>query len=180
MRITISGSPGTGTTTLGRALAEKYQYRYLSAGEVFRSFAKESGMDLAAFGERAKEDPKIDLDIDARQKQIGESSDNIILEGRLAGWMVENADLKILLSASSECRAERIAAREGLSFDEAYTATLEREACEAERYMQYYEIDIRDISPYDLIISSETFDQVSLFAVVDAAVSRIFAKKQEQ
>ena len=180
MRITISGSPGTGTTTLGRAVAKKYQYRYLSAGEVFRSFAKESGVDLAKFGERAKEDPKIDLDIDALQKEIGESSDNIILEGRLAGWMVENADLKILLSASPECRAERIAVRENMSVDEAYVATLEREACEAERYMQYYEIEIWDTSPYDLVISSETFDQTSLFAVVDAAISQILAKKMEQ
>ncbi|MBP3444150.1 MAG: cytidylate kinase family protein, partial [Methanocorpusculaceae archaeon] len=41
MRITISGSPGSGTTTLGKALAEKYGLRYVSAGEFFRACAKE-------------------------------------------------------------------------------------------------------------------------------------------
>ena len=108
MRITISGSPGSGTTSLGKALAERYNLRYLSAGEVFRGLAKEHGMDLAAFGKLAEENPEIDLKIDARQKEIGEASDDIILEGRLAGWMVENADLKILLYASPDCRAERL------------------------------------------------------------------------
>ena len=84
MRITISGYPGSGTTSLGKALAEKYNLRYLSAGEVFRGLAKEHGMDLAAFGKLAEENPEIDLKIDARQKEIGEASDDIILEGRLA------------------------------------------------------------------------------------------------
>lgn len=177
MRITISGSPGTGTTTLGRALVEKYGFQYLSAGEVFRNLAKERKMNLVEFGELAKEDPTIDLEIDARQKEIGEAGDNIIIEGRLAGWMVENADLKILLCASPECRAERIAERESVPLDKALSETIEREKCEAERYMQYYEIDITDYAPYDLVISSELFDQASLFGVVDKAIGIVAKRK---
>ncbi|WP_319377957.1 (d)CMP kinase [uncultured Methanocorpusculum sp.] len=177
MRITISGSPGSGTTTLGRSIAEKYSYRYVSAGEVFRGLAKERNMDLAAFGKIAETDPAIDLEIDARQKEIGESSDDIILEGRLSGWMVENADLKILLCASPECRSTRIAAREGLTEKQAFEMTVEREACEAGRYMEYYEIDILDFSPYDLILNSETFSANELFAIVDATVSALLKRE---
>ncbi|MDD2470998.1 MAG: AAA family ATPase [Methanocorpusculum sp.] len=177
MRITISGAPGSGTTTLGRSIAGKYSYKYVSAGEVFRSLAKERHMDLASFGKLAENDSAIDKEIDARQKEIGESSDDIVLEGRLAGWMVDNADLKILLYASPECRSIRIAERECLTEEQAFVMTVEREACEAGRYLDYYDIDITDNSPYDLIINSETFDADELFSIVDAAVSSILKRK---
>ncbi|MDV0444003.1 (d)CMP kinase [Methanorbis rubei] len=180
MRITISGSPGSGTTSLGKALAEKYNLRYLSAGEVFRSLAKEHGMDLASFGKLAEENPEIDLKIDARQKEIGEASDDIILEGRLAGWMVENADLKLLLYASAGCRSERIAERENVSPKEAYQQTIAREASEKVRYMEYYEIDIFDISPYDLIINSETFRQEEVVVLAEAAIAVTSKKLKEE
>jgi len=178
VRITISGSPGSGTTTLGRSIAEKYSYRYVSAGEVFRGLAKERNMDLAAFGKIAENDPAIDLEIDARQKEIGESSDDIILEGRLAGWMVENADLKILLYASPACRSTRIAVREGLTEKQAFELTVDREASEAGRYMEYYEIDILDFSPYDLILNSETFSADELYVIVDTTVSSLLKRDQ--
>jgi cytidylate kinase len=176
MRITISGSPGSGTTSLGKALASRHDLQYLSAGEVFRDLAKEHGMDLVSFGKVAEDNPEIDLKIDSRQKEIGETSDNIILEGRLAGWMVENADLKILLYASPDCRTERIAKRENLTPEEACAVTMAREACEAARYMEYYEIDIADPSPYDIIINSETFNQEEIIAIVELIVI-ISAKK---
>lgn len=170
MRITISGAPGSGTTTLGRAIADIFGYKYVSAGEVFREYAKERNIDIAELGRMAESDQTIDLEIDSRQKQIGESSDNIVIEGRLAGWMVDNADLKVLLYASPECRAQRIADREGRDINEALTLTVEREECEAKRYMDYYEIDIEDHSPYDIVINSETFDADELRAVIEAAV----------
>lgn len=177
MRVTISGSPGSGTTTLGRSIAEKYSYRYVSAGEVFRGLAKERNIDLASLGKIAESDPSIDLEIDARQKKIGESADNMILEGRLAGWMVENADLKVLLYASPECRSSRIAAREGLTNDQAFEMTTQREACEAGRYMEYYEIDIKDISPYDMALNSETLSAGELFSIVDSAIFMILKRE---
>lgn len=165
--------PGSGTTTLGKRLAERFGYRYVSAGEVFRSLASERGMDLAEFGRLAQEDPQIDKDIDARQKEIGESSDDIIIEGRLAGWMVSNADLKICVCASNKCRSQRIAEREGRSFEEAYSMTVEREKCEAQRYLEYYNIEIGDMSPYDIVVSSEKFGADELYAVIETAVSSI-------
>jgi len=128
-------------------------------------------MDLASFGKLAETDSAFDKEIDARQKKIGESSDDIVLEGRLAGWMVDNADLKILLYASPECRSVRIAEREHLTEEQAFVMTVEREACEAGRYLDYYDIDISDNSPYDLVLNSETFNADELFSIVDIAVS---------
>jgi cytidylate kinase len=100
MRITISGLPGSGTTTLGRLLADRYNCEYVSAGEVFRSMAAECSLSLTEFGSLCEKDPGVDKLIDERQRIIALRSDMIVAEGRLSGWMIPEADIKIWLFAS--------------------------------------------------------------------------------
>ncbi|MBN2735284.1 MAG: AAA family ATPase [Methanomicrobiaceae archaeon] len=173
MRITVSGPPGSGTTSLSKYLSSKYSFDFISAGEVFRSLAKEQGLDLIEFGELCEKDPAVDKLIDERQKEIGEDKDNIIIEGRLAGHMIKNADLRIWIAASAECRAKRIAEREDASFESAKNETVLREKSESERYKKYYNIDIFDLSIYDLVISSEKWGKEELARVVDSALENI-------
>jgi cytidylate kinase len=174
MRITVSGLPGSGTTSLSRYLAERTGYTMISAGEVFRQLAEEHAMDLATFGRLAREDPAYDRMIDARQKKIAEERDNIIVEGRLSGWMVEGADLKIWLYAPIGCRIKRIAFRDQVADEEtAKGLTLEREQCEAVRYQAYYSIDIGDLSIYHLILNSEHWSVDGLGAIVDTALAQL-------
>jgi cytidylate kinase len=170
MRITISGPPGSGTTSLAKYLEKQHGYALISAGEVFRSLAQEKRMDLAAFGKLAESDPSVDRMIDARQKEIGEATDDIVIEGRLAGWMVDNADLRIWVAASLDCRSGRIAEREGLEPGNAADLTAEREESEATRYFEYYAIDINDLSVYDLVLSSEKWGREELGRIVDTAI----------
>ena len=177
MRITISGPPGSGTTSLARYLAGKYGLDLISAGEVFRRLAREHAMELADFGRFAESDPSVDRMIDARQKEIGEGSDNIIVEGRLSGRMIENADLRIWLTASLACRAKRIAGRDGMDEAGARAYTENRQRSEATRYLTYYDIDISDLSSYDLVLSSETFGVDALGAIVDAAIACLRRQK---
>ncbi|TAJ45249.1 (d)CMP kinase [Methanofollis fontis] len=171
MRITISGPPGSGTTSLARYLATRHGYRTISAGEFFRALAAERSMSLGDFGRLAESDPSVDKLIDARQKETAESSDDIIAEGRLSGWMVENADIRIWLAASIECRTGRISSRDGEDEAAARLHTEERQACERARYRTYYGIDIDDLSVYDLVLSSERWDVDALGAIVDAAIA---------
>ena len=171
MRITISGPPGSGTTSLARYLAGKHGLDFISAGEVFRQLAREHDMDLAAFGRFAENDPAVDRMIDARQKEIGEGSEDIIVEGRLSGRMIENADLRIWLSAPLPCRAKRIAGRDGMDEEGAWVYTENRQRSEVTRYRNYYGIDIGDLSPYDIVLSSETFGVDALAAIVDTAIA---------
>lgn len=170
MRITISGPPGSGTTSLARRLAVDRNLRLVSAGEVFRELAREQGMDLADFGRLAEEDPGIDRLIDERQVRIASGEDDIILEGRLSGWMVKDADMRVWLTASSSCRASRIADRDGVDREQAEVMTLERERSEAARYRSYYDIDITDLSIYHLVLSSERWGVEGLTSIVDTAI----------
>ena len=174
MRITVSGLPGSGTTSLSRYLAERHGFTMISAGEVFRQLAKEHTMELAEFGRLAEADPAYDKMIDARQKEIASQRDNIIVEGRLSGWMVESADLKIWLYAPIGCRVKRIAFRDQTADEKtAERLTLEREKCEAGRYRSYYSIDITDLSIYHLILNSEHWGVEGLGAIVDTAIAQL-------
>lgn len=174
MRITVSGLPGSGTTSLSRYLAERHGFTMISAGEVFRQLAKEHNMELARFGDLARNDPSYDKMIDARQKEIALERDNIIVEGRLSGWMVDNADLKIWLYAPIGCRIKRIVFRDQVPDEEtAMNLTLEREQCEADRYRSYYDISISDLSIYHIILNSSHWDVEGIGAIIDTAIARI-------
>lgn len=172
MLLTISGLPGSGTTTVSRILSEKYGLEMVSAGELFRSLAKEYGMTLAEFGELAESDDSIDLKIDERQKEIASTRDNIILEGRLAGHMAGKA-FKVWIKAPVEVRVSRIVGRESGSFDEKLEETKEREASEAVRYSAIYGIDIGDLLIYDLVIDSEKWNQYGIADIISCAMDSL-------
>ncbi|MDD1707467.1 MAG: AAA family ATPase [Methanoregulaceae archaeon] len=170
MRITVSGLPGSGTTSLAKHLAETFDCDLLSAGEVFRQMAAEHGMDIAQFGRLAEKDPSFDLMIDERQKEIALAHEDIVVEGRLSAWFVPEADLKIWLFASIECRVSRIQSRDTISdFDTATQLTHEREKSEASRYKTYYGIDITDLSPYHLVLNSGLMSVEELGEIVASA-----------
>jgi len=181
MRITVSGLPGSGTTSLSRHLAERHGFSMISAGEVFRQLAKEHNMELARFGDLARQDPSFDRMIDARQKEIAQERDDIVVEGRLSGWMVENADLKIWLHAPIGCRIKRIAFRDQVADETtAEHLTLEREQCEADRYRAYYDIDIADLSIYHIILNSEHWGVEGLGAIIDTSIAQLRQSRHNQ
>ncbi|MGD9937882.1 MAG: (d)CMP kinase [Methanoregulaceae archaeon] len=174
MRITVSGPPGSGTTTLARWLSARTGFQLISAGEVFRGLARERGMDLATFGALAESDPVFDRMIDERQRDIAEETDDIVVEGRLSGRMVTHADLRIWLQAPLPVRVRRILEREaGADLTEAEAETAGREACEARRYRQYYGIEIDDLSVYDIVLNTERFDVTTLGAIVMTAYAAV-------
>ncbi len=165
MRVTISGLPGTGTTTVAKILAERLGYKLISAGEVFRKMAKEMNMSLEEFSEYAKENPEIDRKLDEMQKELAEKEENVVVEGRLSGWFV-NAHLRVWLYCDKDRRYERIAKRENISFEEAKRRTEEREKLEKERYKKFYGIDLEDISIYDLAVNSGNFKPEEIVEII--------------
>ncbi|NTW92644.1 MAG: AAA family ATPase [Methanoregulaceae archaeon] len=179
MRITVSGLPGSGTTSLAKHLAELLNSDLISAGEVFRQMAAEQGMDVAEFGRLAEKDPSYDRVIDERQKEIALEHQEIIVEGRLSAWFVPQADLKIWLYAPVECRVLRIQSRDTIGDpDTASRLTSEREKSEAIRYKTYYGIDIADLSPYHLILNSSLLGVEELGEIVTGA-TKIIARRSE-
>jgi len=154
--ITISGTPGSGKSTVAEILEEKLGLKYIYSGMIFRDLAKEHKMSLEEFGKFCEENSKVDKELDNRQLEILKKG-NVILEGRMAGWLAHLNNipaLKVSIDANLETRAKRIVKREKGSVEDRIREILERERSEAIRYKNYYNIILRDKSIYDLIIDS--------------------------
>ncbi len=168
MIITISGSPGTGTTTLARALSLQLGLRHVNSGELFRKIAGEKNISVKEMNRLAEKGPEIDYLIDDAQKALAKEGQGVF-EGRLSGHLL-NADLKILLKTDLRTRAERISKRESKLLEDACRETRVREESEARRYKMYYNIDINDLSTYDLVVDTGRFDEAGTQAIVLVAV----------
>uniref|UniRef100_A0A7J2TIP7 Cytidylate kinase n=1 Tax=Archaeoglobus fulgidus TaxID=2234 RepID=A0A7J2TIP7_ARCFL len=170
MKITISGPPGSGKTTVAKILSEKLKIKLISAGSVFRQLAKEKGMSLEDFSRLAEINPEIDILIDKMQREMAEREKNAIIEGRLSAWMIKDADLKVLIFAEAEVRYSRIAKREGKDIYIVRQETKMREEMEKRRYQKYYGINVDDWSVYDLIINSTRLSAEKIAEIIIAAL----------
>ena len=166
MIITIGGLAGTGTTTLAEVLSEKLNVPYISAGFIFRELAAERGMTVLEFGEFAEGNDDIDKEIDKRQAEKAKLAENLIVEGRLSAFFVDNADLKLWLMTPFEVRSKRIAKREDKPVDVAKVEIITREKSEALRYKVIHNIDISNMDIYDLIVNTDSFDPESISEII--------------
>lgn len=157
--VTVGGPPGSGTSTVCKLLAEKTGYEYIYAGQLFRNSAKERNLTLSEFSELCEEDPSVDRELDSRMVYLAREGKNRILEGRMTGPLCRKEDidsLKVYIDADPRTRAERVMERDGGEIEEVMTLMNDREASEARRYVDYYGLDPRDHSHYDLIIDSSS------------------------
>jgi cytidylate kinase len=169
--VTISGLPGSGTSTVATAVANTLGLPRLDGGSVFRALASDRGMTLAEFSAAAEADPAVDLALDERLAEAARAGD-VVLESRLAGWIATNEGLagdgcvRVWIACDEEERARRVATRDGLTVADALAANRARERSEAARYRAYYGIDLADLSPYDLVLDSTSTPPDDLVAAV--------------
>lgn len=166
--ITVGGLPGTGTSTLCKLLHEKLGLPYHYAGALFREEAKTRGLSLADFGALCQRDPGIDKALDDRQLGLLRRG-NLIMEGRLSGWMASRHKIpafKVWLTCQDKERIRRLVQRDGGNEADQRQATEAREASEADRYRRYYGADLNDTSKYDLVLDSTSMSPQQLLEAV--------------
>ena len=173
MLVTISGLPGSGTTTAGRLLADALGWEFQSSGELFRNMAGARGVSLAEFGALAESDERIDRELDERAVALMREAGGLVMEGRLAGWMAfRNAfgEARVWLESDVATRARRVADRDGGSAAEQQAVMAAREASEAQRYRDYYNIEISSREPYSLVIDSAALAPEAIVARIREAL----------
>ena len=153
IKIAVSGRSGCGNTTISKMAADSLGLRFINF--TFRSIAQERGLDLAQVLELAAKDDSIDREVDSRQVQLAREGGGCVLGSRLAVWMLEEADLKVYLTAKPETRAARIFKREGGSIEEIAAFTAERDRQDHGRYLHIYNIDTDNYDFVDLIIDTD-------------------------
>ncbi len=166
--LTISGLPGTGTTTISTLLQEKLGYSYVYSGNLFRTLAEEHHMSLSEFGAYCETHPEIDRELDDKQLSLLDS-DNLILEGRMSGWLASTHHkdaFKILLTADLDTRVARIVKRESGDIEARRQEILQREQSEQKRYQAYYHADPNNPDYYDLVIDTSNKTPEDIVALI--------------
>jgi cytidylate kinase len=120
----------------------------------FRALAAERGMSFEEVRRQAEHDTSLDVYLDKRQVELARNGD-CVLGSRLAVWLLEDADLKVYLTAPLSVRAARIQRREGGSFQEVLRKTRARDERDRNRYLQLYGIDNNDFEFVDLVIDTQ-------------------------
>jgi cytidylate kinase len=179
MRLTIGGPPGSGTTSIAKMLSENHGLSYIYAGMIFREMAKEKGLSLAEFSRLAESDESFDRSVDKRMAELAMAGKDTIEEGRMAAFVVQAPDIKIWLDAPLDVRVSRIADREGLTEDMVKAMTIDRQKSETQRYRRYYEIDIYDLSNYDIVINTENWNVHGVYKILDSAITNLVRATQE-
>ena len=174
MLLTISGPSGSGKTTVANSLSQRLGFAHISAGEVFRELARERALSLEQLSKLAEKDSEIDQMVDTRQAELAQSHANVIVDGRLSGWVLKG-DIAVWLKAPLEVRAERIARREDKDRAIALRETRTRDSSEAARYLAFYNIDTVNLDIYDLIIDTRHWDQ---FAVIDIITQAVRSRRE--
>jgi CMP/dCMP kinase len=153
-KITIFGLAGTGKSSVGKLLAERLGYEYVSSGNMMRQKAVEAGLTIYELNQAARSDPHFDQELDEAILQYGKEHDNFVLESWL-GWHFVPDAFKIKLLCDTQERIKRIAARESLSFEEAEQKTESRDQAKLDRYYRYYGIkDFPSDEIFDLVLDT--------------------------
>ena len=158
MLITVSGPPGSGTTTAAQRVAARLDLELVPGGQVFRAMAAERGMSLPAFGRYVADHAEVDVELDTRLAARAHKG-GVVIESRLAGWIVRKEGLAALatwIDCDARIRAQRVAEREGVPVERALADNEERQRVERDRYLALYGIDMADLSVYDLVLDSGT------------------------
>lgn len=160
VKITVSGHPGSGTSTLVGLICTHYNWSSLNGGDIFRQEAATRNMSLADFGSLCSEDESVDRSLDTilQERMLKEGGPEVI-ESRLSGWWAHKNGLgciRIWLDVSDEVRARRVVEREGGELAEALESNRARSAIDLARFEKMYSLDPASPIPYTHIVESSS------------------------
>ena len=94
VKITISGHPGSGTSTLVKGICDSKGWTSLNGGDIFRSEAKNRGLSLSEFGDLCANDFSVDKSLDEILKSnMTDMNGPDVMESRLSGWWAHLLEL---------------------------------------------------------------------------------------
>jgi len=111
MKVTISGLPGAGKTSMAKELADRLKLKFFEMGRVAQRIALRRKLTIRELMEKAKLDPSVDKEIDAEQRLLGKSEDNFVIDGRISFVFIPDA-FHIFLEVDERVGAERIFSKE--------------------------------------------------------------------
>jgi len=157
MIICISGYARSGKDTISDKLAHRLGLPRVKY--TFKDMAKDKGISLMEFQRIASNDNgKIDKEFDKHvieeAYRLNKEKGGCIVSTWISPWMIKDADFRIFLGVSDEIAARRVMKLEGKTYEDALISIKKRFENNRERYLKYYDIDITDLSIFDLILDN--------------------------
>ena len=182
--IALSGLPGSGSTTQAIILSQALGLRYFSVGDCFKAIGKgraeklpyysllkqelaqremiipdfnaenDSTATLAVWASDFGKDKRTHLALDEVARSLGIEK-GYVVEGKLALYMVKNADLKVWLEADFKERAERRAQADNMGVEKARGLLRRKERAERRGFMRVYRLDcLKQRELADLVVNT--------------------------
>ncbi|MBI4141964.1 cytidylate kinase family protein [Candidatus Woesearchaeota archaeon] len=175
MIITISGTPGSGKSTVAKILAARLKFKHYSVGDMRGKMALERGMTIDELNRLGETEAFTDNDVDEYQKTLGEKENNFVIDSRLGFYFIPHS-YKVFLTVSEKIAAERILKApkrldepEYRTMDDVLNKLRERVESDKKRYQKYYTLDYTDRKQYNLVIDTSSFlpEQVADLIIKD-------------
>ena len=157
-KISLAGDLGSGKTTVGEILTEKFGLKKISIGLILREFAEQKSMSVAEFNKFMETHPEYDKKVDDELKTYEDKQGNFLFDSRMA-WHFVPSSFAVYMKVDIAVAAERImnANRQDEKYKDLDTAINElklRRASEVVRYNSLYGVSIEDMNNYDLVVDT--------------------------
>ena len=160
-KITLSGSVGSGKSTIGKLLSESLDAEFISVGNLSRKKAESMGMDIDQFQLYLKANPQMDKEMDKYIADEMNKRSGFILDYRL-GFHFINDSFNVLLKVSPELELKRISNRtgnnefyEGLNLEQKIAKMNARNFNMQARFMELYDVDFLNEGNYHLVLVTD-------------------------
>ncbi len=157
-KISLAGDLGSGKGTVSEIIVPRLGAEYYSTGAIVRSIAEKHAMTVKELNIYMETHPEIDNEIDNGLIALSDVDKMLVIDSRMA-WHFTKGTFKVYLSTDIETSALRImnANRKGehaATLEETVAETRARRESEKKRYLSCYNVDIKDLGNYDLIIDT--------------------------
>lgn len=162
-KISLSGLAGSGKTTVGKLLAKKLSFDFLSMGDYSRKIANSKySMNINEFQNFCANNPHIDDSLDNEFAKKCNESENLIIDYRLAHLLISNC-LYVYLHVSEDEAVERLLKADRNSefmenSPEYIRKTMNyRNIQMRNRFLKHYKTDFSNTINFHLIIDTDLY-----------------------
>ncbi len=154
-----------GKTTVAKSIAEEFNLKYLSGGDVLKEMAKEDGFDTAGddwwdtqdgmrFLNKRAQNSEFDKKVDEKLKDLFYKG-GVVITSYTLPWLVDDG-IKIWLDGSHQSSASRMTMRDNMPNEEALEITKKRYDENKALYKKLYNFNFgEDMSVFDKIINTD-------------------------
>jgi len=176
----VSGPPAIGKTTVAKGLAEEFNLKYLSGGDILKELASEQGFsssgddwwdteDGMKFLNQRKNNPEFDKKVDEKLIQLFEQG-NVVITSYTLPWLIHNG-IKLWLDGTVENSAKRMQNRDNMGESLALDVVRKRFNENKIIYKNLYNFEFGDdLSVFDKIIKTDGLDAQQVLEIAKSTV----------